>query len=327
MKIAITGANGHVGSNLCRTLLEQGHHVRALTHKHTEAIQDLDLEFVQGDLLDPDSLPALLQEVDCCFHLAAIISIEGGKDGLVWKINAEGTRNLVHCALDLKVPRFIHFSSIHALQQSPVDLPIDESRPLVGETGLAYDVSKAAGERIIMDAVAKGLPAIILRPTAIVGPADPEPSLTGKAILQLFNHQIPALIPGGYDWVDVRDVVDVAIKAITKGKIGEQYMVSGKWASLQDLSALIRRISGKTTPNIVLPLWMAHLGLPFISLYSRFAGVPPLYTKETLQIIADGNRNIKNEKARSEFGYTPRPLEETIADLLTWFKDNDFIHK
>ncbi|MBN1200200.1 MAG: NAD-dependent epimerase/dehydratase family protein [Bacteroidales bacterium] len=321
MTIAVTGANGHVGSNLCRALKAQGHHVRALTHHHTTAIRDLDLECIQGDLLDPSSLPALLQGVDGCFHLAASISIQGDQSGMVWKINAEGTRNMVNCALEMQTPRFIHFSSIHALQQHPIDQGIDETRPLVENKGLAYDKSKAEGERIVMHAVNQGLQAIILRPTAIIGPADPEPSLTGKAVLQLLNHQIPALIPGGYDWVDVRDVVDVAVKAISKGTIGESYLISGRWASLKELSGLISQISARKTPGVVMPMWLAHVGLPFISLYSRLAGVPPLYRKETLQIIAEGNRNISHEKAHRDFGYVPRPLEQTIGDLLDWFEE------
>jgi len=325
MKIAVTGANGHVGSNLCKALLEHGHEVKALIHKNSKAIQGLPLEQVPGNTFDKDSLRRLLHDVDCCYHLAAYISISGDPDGMVWRTNAEGTRNMIEVARELRIKRFIHFSSIHAFQQHPVDQPLDEARPLVGSKGLAYDVSKAEGERIVKAAVDDGLDALILNPTAIIGPADPEPSLTGQALLELYLRQIPALIPGGYNWIDVRDIVDASINALTMGKRGENYLLAGEWHSLLDLSKLIKQITGQKTTQTIMPMWIARIGLPFITLYSKLTGVKPLYTSESLTIISEGNREISNEKARRELDFTPRRLDETIRDMFTWFKDNGYL--
>jgi len=326
MKVAVTGANGHVGSNLCKELLNQGYQVRALTHHHKEAIQDLPVELVQGDILDKDSLRNFLHGVDYCVHLAAIISIKGDADGMVWKINTEGTRNITEAALENKIKRFIHFSSIHAFQQHPVDQPLDETRPLVGSEGFAYDRSKAEGERIVLQAVRNGLDAIVLSPTAIIGPGDPEPGLIGTALLELYHHQIPALVPGGYNWVDVRDVVQGAINALTMGQVGEKYLLSGKWHTLLELSKTVAKVSSAKTPQVVMPLWVAKFGLPFITLYSKVSGVEPLYTRESLQIIAEGNRRISNEKARHALNYSSRSLEESVRDSLNWFKEQGLIH-
>lgn len=326
MKIAVTGANGHVGSNLCKALLQQGYQVRALTHKHSKAIQDLPIELFQGDILDKDSLRPFLQDTDFCFHLAAFISIKGDPDGMVWKINAEGTRNIAEIAREQQIKRFIHFSSIHAFRQHPTDEPLDETRPLVGSAGFAYDRSKAEGERAVHQAVADGLDAVILCPTAIIGPDDPEPGLIGKALLELYHNQIPALVPGGYNWVDVRDVVQGAIHAITMGKRGEKYLLSGTWHSLLDLSQLVAKVTGARTPQTEMPMWVAKLGLPFITLYSHLAGVEPLYTKESLQIISEGNRFIDNEKARRELNFSSRELEETVRDTFSWFREQGYIH-
>ena len=277
------------------------------------------MEIIQGVIMYPVVLDKLFYQVDGCFHLAAIISIEGGYSGNVWKVNAEGTRTVVDAALRNEVSRFIHFSTIHAFQQKPLNGKLDETRPIVGTKGMPYDVSKAAGERIVIDSVSKGLNALILCPTAIIGPSDPGPSLTGKAVLEMVHQQIPALIPGGYDWVDVRDIVDAAIQAITKGRIGEKYILSGHYHSLLELSRLIASVSGRKTPQLVLPMWLAWMGLPFIQIYSRLQGVQPLYTKDSLKIIAESNQLIQNEKARHELGFSPRPLEETIRDLIAWF--------
>lgn len=326
MIIAVTGANGHVGVNLCKALLEQGHQVKALIHQHNQGIRSLPLTIIPGDLLNRETLVPLLTGVDIVFHLAARISITGDPDGMVAKINIQGTRNMLDTAIECGVRRFIHFSSIHAFHQHPVGQMLDESRPLVENTeGFAYDRSKAAGERAVMEAAGKGFDAFVLSPTAIIGPADWEPSLAGNAVIDIYNHKIPSLVPGGYDWVDVRDVVNAAISAMEKGRAGEKYLLAGHWHSLMEFSGFIRLHSGRKTVNFVLPMWIARVGLPFISLYSKMSGTKPLYTSESLTIIAEGNRMISNNKAKRELDFNPRPLSDSIKDLLTWFKENGMI--
>lgn len=327
MKIAVTGANGHVGLNLCKALLEHGHQIKALKHFHSQGIELLPVAIIKGDLLDNRSLIPLLEEVDVVFHLAARISITGDPDGMVNRINAEGTRNMLETAFKCKVKRFIHFSSIHAFQQQPQGKPLDESRPLVTDEGFAYDRSKAAGERAVMEAAKNGLDALVLSPTAIIGPSDPEPSLIGNAVIDIYNHRIPSLVPGGYDWVDVRDIVSAAISAIDKGRTGEKYLLSGHWHSLQEFSALIEQHSGRKTIRTVLPMWVARTGLPFITLYSTLSGTKPLYTSESLTIIHEGNRMISHDKATRELDFNPRPLTDTIRDFLAWLKETGHINQ
>lgn len=324
MNIAVTGANGHVGYNLCRLLLGKGYRVKALAHKHTEAIGKLDLTLVRGDLADKSSLLELMDGVEVVFHLAAQISITGDPSGSVYRSNAEGTRNMLSAARDRNIKRFIHFSSIHAFQQDPQDRTLDETRPLVGSEAFAYDRSKAEGERAVMEAARNGMDAVVLSPTAIIGPADPEPGLTGKAVLQLMNRKIPALVPGGYNWIDVRDVAFAAFSAIEKARSGEKYLVAGTWHSVRELSEIIGRHSGVKTVQTVLPTWTARVGLPFITLYSKLTGNEPLYTSESLEILAQGNRLIDNTKAKKELGLDPRPLDQTIKDLIGWFRENNF---
>ena len=322
MKIAVTGANGHVGVNLCKALLEQGHKVKALTHQHTNGLHHIPVTLIKGDVLDKESLKPLLTDIDVVFHLAARISITGDRDGMVSRINTEGTRNMVAVAKEYGIKRFIHFSSIHAFKQQPLSQPLDETRPLVENEGFSYDRSKAAGERAVMEAVINGFPALVLSPTAIIGPADPEPSLTGNAVIDIYNRKIPSLVPGGYDWVDVRDIVAAAISAIDRGRIGEKYLLSGHWHSLQEFSGLIGTHSGRKTVNTILPMWIARFGLPYIALFSKLSGTKPLYTSESLTIITEGNRMINNAKARTELNFNPRPLAETIEDFLRWLKEN-----
>jgi dihydroflavonol-4-reductase len=327
MKIAVTGANGHVGYNLCKSLVDKGFQVRALTHKHTDSISKLNLTLVKGDVLDKTSLLDLMDGADVVFHLAAQISITGDPSGSVYRNNADGTKNMLSAARDRKIKRFIHFSSIHAFCQDPQEMALDETRPLVGSEAFAYDRSKAEGEKAVMEAARNGMDAIVLSPTAIIGPADPEPGLTGKAVLQLLNHKIPALVPGGYNWIDVRDVVSTAISAIENARPGQKYLVAGRWHSLKELSAIVSKHSGIKTVQTVLPFWSARIGLPFITMYSKLTGSEPLYTSESLEIVAKGSRLIDNSKSKKELGLEPRPLDETIHDLISWFKTNNYLNK
>ncbi|MEI6435013.1 MAG: NAD-dependent epimerase/dehydratase family protein [Bacteroidota bacterium] len=321
MKIAVSGANGHVGVNLCKALVERGHFVNALVHKHAGGLQGLPIQLVHGDILDKNTLNPLIEGSDVVYHLAARISITGDQNGMVSLINTEGTKNMLDVAARCKVGRFIHFSSIHAFRQYPYNEPLTESRPLVGAEGFAYDRSKAAGERAVMEAVGNGLDAVVLSPTAIIGPKDFEPSLVGKAVIDICKGKIPSLAPGGYDWVDVRDVVEAAINASDHGRTGQKYLLSGHWHSLKEFSQMIGIHTRRKTVSAVVPMWLARVGLPFTSLYSKVAGTDPLYTSESLKIISEGNRQISHSKASIELNHHPRPFSDTMRDFLSWLKE------
>lgn len=325
MVIAVSGANGHVGVNLCRRLIENGHIVRTLVHKNDYALKSLETTMVRGDLLNPDELFSFIDGAEIVFHLAAKISISGVKGEYLKRINVEGTRNLVQQSKKAGVRRFIHFSSIHAVNQAPYNQILNEERDLVGKGAFLYDRSKAEGEKIVLSSGNDGMETIVLSPTAIIGPSDPEPSLTGQAFLQLFHRQVPALVPGGYNWVDVRDIVETAISSIEKGRCGEKYLLSGSWHSLKEISEMIHQITGQSTPRIEMPFWIARAGLPFITLFSKLTGGVPLYTRESLTIIQHSNKSISNQKARNELGFNPRPVRETIKDIFDWFEKEGYL--
>ena len=325
MKIAVTGATGHVGTNLCRHLISKGQTVKALIHKSDFGLHDIDVEKVPGDITDTKALNELFYGVDVVIHLAAKISITRKNVDEVKRINVEGTRNVVRTAKEQKVKKYIHFSSIHALDHRPLNEKMDETHPLITENPLPYEMTKAAGERLVREAAANGLDATIINPTAIIGPYDYKPSLMGQVIIKLYNRQLPALVKGGYDWVDVRDICDAVYSCIENGKKGERYILSGKWAGLPESSYLISKVSGRKTPSLIAPDWLAKIGVPFMQLYADFLHEQPLYTFETLEIIKMGNRMISNEKAKKDLGFTNRSLETTLKDTIDWFKSNNVI--
>ncbi len=325
MKIAVTGASGHVGANLVPALLAAGHEVRALyrTAAHRRALDGLAVELRRGDLLTPGFAEEALRGVGAVVHLAGLISIDGDPGGRVMRTNVEGTRNVVEACLANGVRRLIHFSSIDAVaftRDAPV---VDEGTPLVDDRAFAYRVSKRRGEEEAWKGAAAGLEVTVLRPSAILGPKDYFVSASGQMLRALFANTLPALVDAGFDWVDVRDVVAAALVALRSECPGESYLITGHYATTPELSRLCRRVSGRPTPRLTLPLGMAYLGLPFLRLQSRLLRTPPLYTHETLRLLRTCNRNCSSAKAERELGYAARPLEETIRDTYAWYREGE----
>jgi dihydroflavonol-4-reductase len=324
MKIAVTGANGHVGANLCRRLLAEGHQVKALVHQNINSLKGLNIEIVQGGLQDLNALRSLCKDSEVVFHLAAMISIDGHKNKLM-EVNVEGTKNLIKVIQENGVRRMVHFSSIHALSHFPLDQPMDETRPLVMEGPTWYEITKSRAEKIVLDATKGNLDAVVINPTAIVGPNDFTPSLVGTVLIRLYNNSLPALVPGGYNWVDVRDVVHGAIAAMDKGRKGERYILGGKWVSVKDLASMVGKVTGKKVTMFTLPTAVAKIGVPFIKAYAKIAGQEPLYTFESLRTLLEVNTMISNEKANEEFNYSSRDFEVTIRDTMDWFQLHGYL--
>ncbi|MBN2245697.1 MAG: NAD-dependent epimerase/dehydratase family protein [Candidatus Aminicenantes bacterium] len=325
MKIAVTGASGHIGVNLCRLLVNKGIQVRALIHENRLGIDDLELETVSGDLLDLPSLKTLVDGVDIVFHLAAVISIQGKKDKEILSLNVEGTRNLLKAASEASVKRFIHFSSIHALSQEPYAKVLDETRPIAINDWMVYSRSKALAEKEVLRFCDSGLDAVILNPTAVIGPFDYRPSLLGRALILMASGRLPFIVPGGYNWVDVRDVAQAAFSSIKNARRGERYLLSGHWSDLKALSRIVSNCSGRKPPWISCPRWLAKIGLPFIQSYCFFNRTEPLYTYDSINTLKRAHQNISHQKAAQELGFTPRPLEESLKDTLEWFRENGYL--
>jgi dihydroflavonol-4-reductase len=323
MKIALTGASGHIGANLCRKLLDDNHDLRVLTNQFTDSLEGLELEAVKGDILNMTSLKELADGAEVLIHLAASISING--DQHVLDTNVVGTKNVLDVVRSCQVKRLLHFSSIHALVHQPRDQTLDEGRPLAVSDHIIYNQSKALAEELVRHAVASGLDAVIINPTSVMGPNDFKPSLIGQAIIQLYKGKIPALIPGGYDWVDVRDVVAGTISAIEIGRTGQSYLLSGHFKTLLELYEDIIGIQGKDKKLPVIPFWLAEVGVPFLKAWARVSGNRPLYTKESVEILKTSHSNISSKKAQKELGYESRPFKDTIRDTIKWFKENGYL--
>ncbi len=324
--IVITGAAGLMGGNLARTLIADGQRVRGLIYQDLRAVEGLDIQLIQGDILDQVSLHNAFHGAETVYHLAASISLAQSNWSNMEATNVTGTRNVVEACLTCGVRRLIHISSIHALQQEPFDQPLDETRPLAqSPKHPPYDRSKAYAELEIQKGLQHGLDAVIINPTGIIGPNDFKPSYFGKALIAIAEGRTPALVKGGFDWADVRDVVAGTIAAAQLAPTGAKYLLSGHWRSVTDIARQIVALTSCSLPRLTLPLWLAYLGLPVIRAISTINAKELLYTRFSLNALKS-NQHISHAHATHNLGYRPRPFEETLADTINWFTQSDHIN-
>lgn len=319
MKTAVTGATGHVGVHLVRTLLARGDRVRTVVRRRIDGLEGLSVEMAEADLDNVPALTAAFAGCELVFHAAARISITRDDAAAVEAVNVHGTRNVLAACRAAGVRRLLHFSSIEAIEPRPWDRPVDEDRPGVDASrGSPYALSKARGEREAL-AAGNGLEVVVVNPTAIIGPLDLRPSLLGRAIVALARGRLPMLVDGGFDWVDVRDVAAAAVAASERARPGRRYIVGGRWASMAELAALVCARVGRTPPRLVCPYPVARAWAPVSARFNLLIGREPLFTSSSLEVLR-GNRVVSHERAARELGYRPRSLETTVADTVDWFR-------
>jgi len=317
-KIGITGASGHIGGMVSKQLIESGHSIGAFVYQ-----SKIDLNIPQhfGDLCSAEDVNEFVKHYDVIIHLAADISVDNRAKDKMWRTNVEGTRNIVDACKRYGVKRLVHCSSIAAINQFPLEEPIDETRDLVNndsKTATAYGKSKAAAERVVLDAIKEGLEVVMVAPTSVMGPMDYKPSVLGQSLLDMYFNRIPAVVKGGQDWVDVRDIAAGVVAAMERGKSGEKYLLGSEFFTIQELSKLIGEIFQRKTPSLALPFWIARLGVPFEEFKSRRSAKENGFTQEGLTALKYGNTKISHEKASRDLGYNPRPVRKSLKETLEW---------
>ncbi len=324
MMTMVTGASGFLGGVLVRALLAEGRAVRACDLRRSQALDGLDGEFMQMDILDRPALETALHGVGTVFHVAAMISVSGDPTGRVWDVNVNGARNVAEIALAAGVGRLVHCSSVHAYDLE-VDAELTETSPRsISPTLPVYDRSKAAGEAAVREVIERGLDAVIVNPTGILGPYDFAPSRMGQVLLALFRHRLPMLIDGGFNWVDVRDVATSMLAAEAGGRTGQNYLLPGHHRSVPEIATVTEQISGVRRPRLTIPMGIARMLGPMGDAMNRRSGNSLSYTSEALHALRF-SPPVSGVKAGRELGHRPRPFEETIGDTYRWFHENGVI--
>jgi dihydroflavonol-4-reductase len=325
--IVITGATGHLGNVLIRKLLHQNKKVRVviLPGEDTASLEGLEVDKVEGDVRDPDSLRRAFQGADLVFHCAGVISILPGQNQQLYQVNVLGTRNVVNMCLETRVKRLVYTSSIHALSEPESGIVFDESSGFNPENVLGeYSKSKTLGTLEVIKGIEKGLDAVILCPSGIIGPYDYRVSEMGKLIVDFVKGKVKVYIAGAYDFVDVRDVAKGHILAGEKGRKGECYILSGQQISVLQLLKFLEEITGAKAPSLKVPHQVARVTGFFNVLYCNLMKIKPLFTPFSIDVLAS-NSLVSCQKAQDELGYSSRSIYESIRDTVQWFKQKGMI--
>jgi len=285
-------------------------------------IEELGVEIYYGDVRNIDDVRAAMKGVDTVFHLAGIIGIGSGKKKLMYSVNVEGTRNIVDVCLEQNVKKLVYASSVHAIRELKNNMTIMETKEFEPDKVKGtYAKTKAMATCIVLKGVEKGLDAVVVHPSGVIGPYDFKLSNIGQLILDFMAQKLYAYIDGAYNFIDVRDVAKGIVLAEKNGRAGECYILSGEKVTVKMLLDYLEDITGVKAPKFKLAYAFAKMTGPFAELYYKIARRQPLFTSYSISTLKS-NCNFSNAKARKELGFKPRPIVNTLKDTVKWMQDN-----
>jgi dihydroflavonol-4-reductase len=328
MKAFVTGATGLLGNNLVRLLVQQGYEVKALVRSKEKAQKLLgdvkNVEFIQGDMENVPGFADALQGCDVLFHTAAYFR-EYYQPGNHWpkleKINVKGTIELLEAADKHGVKKAIHVSSGGVIGESDGTANEDTAASGLALENL-YFRSKVETEKAIANFLkTHTMPVVMILPGWMYGPGDAAPTSAGQLVQDFLNRKLPGVIQGYAGIADARDVASAMIQAIEKGKSGERYLVAGQLYTLLEVMKTLEKVSGVPSPRLYIPTPVALIIAWLSETYARLTGGSTLITVNGVRTIAK-RHEVSSEKAVRELGAKFRPLEDTLRDIVNWYKSN-----
>lgn len=324
----LTGATGLLGSNLIRILLGKGYPVRVLVLPGDPAGDALppEVEKTQGDVCDADSLTRFFAVPPdtgrVVIHAAAIVTLDPNPNEKVRRVNVEGTKNMVDMCVRHGVEKLVYISSTSAIPEPPRGQRIRETEHFDPEkvTGY-YAKTKAMASALVMHAVEEhGLNASLVLPSGIFGPYDSGFGMITSSVKMVAEGRMPVSIGGTFSAVDVRDLAAGIVACAEKGVKGKSYIMAGSQFTFQELVQTICRNACIRAPGVSLPLWLLRPFAGIGSLYTRITNRPAWFSRFTVYNL-ERNNDFDATRAKTELGFTCRPMEETVADTITWLRE------
>lgn len=311
--ILVTGGAGLLGKELITQLLNEGKQVRAIYNKtKLDNFNSKNLEQVQCNILDVIGLEEAMQGVEQVYHCAAVVNFNPRRKQEMYKVNIEGTANVVNVALDEGVKKMVFVSSVAALGRIRKDESINETMNWTEETSnSSYGQSKYLAEMQVWRGIGEGLDAVMVNPVIILGPGDWN-SGSSQIFKSIYN-EFPWYAEGTTGFVDVRDVVKAMIELMNSNITAERFIISAENRSYADVFGLIAKAFGKKPPHKKVTPALAKIIWRLEAIKSYFSGKDPLVTKETAATalaMADFD-NSKLKKFLPEFTY--RKIEDSIT--------------
>lgn len=327
--ILVTGGTGLVGSHLLYELTRKGHKVKALLRPGKKQYETRKLfscfsgenehlvdqvEWVEGDVLDPFSLQQAMQDVDYVYHCAAMISFNPRELKAMLAVNVEGTANVVNACLENGIKKLCHVSSIASLGQAEKGEMIDENAKWkTSRINSGYAISKYGGEREVWRGIEEGLSAVIVNPSVIIG-AGCHRKATNKLFHNIENF-LPYYISGINGYVDVRDVVNAMIMLMESTVSGERFVLNSENLSLREFFIKVADILGKPHPRIEMNGRIMNVIAWLDEMRSLLTKSTPLLTRENVR-ASMSKSYYSSQKFSSAFNYAFIPMTESLTEAL-----------
>lgn len=323
----VTGATGFVGNQVVRALLDDGDGVRCLVRHTDDAVllDGLAVERVAGDLRDPASVRRAVRGVDRVFHCAADYRLYVPDPDTMYRTNVDGTRHVMEAAWSFGIRRVVHTSSVGALGLRADGRPADESAPVGLDDMIGtYKRTKFLAERVAEEWAGRGLPVVIVNPTAPVGDGDVRPTATGRMILDFLRRRMPAYLDTGLNFVDVRDVARGHVLAAERGRVGQRYILGNRNLTMQQVLNLLAGITGLPAPRLRLPHWPVLAFAAIDTAISRWIGCSPRAPLDAVR-MARHRMFFDGAKAVRELGMPQTPVEHALERAVRWFHDRGYV--
>lgn len=329
MTVLLTGATGFVGAAVLRRLAAAGHTVRVLARPGGDRrnLAGIDCEIAEGDLTDPASLRRAVAGCSGLMHVAADYRLWVPDPRVLYRTNVEGTRDLLRAAAEAGIGRIVYTSSVATLGLNPDGTPADEETPvalasMIGDYKRSKFLAEAEVRRLIQE---EGVPAVVVNPSAPIGPRDVKPTPTGRLIVEAATGRIPAFVDTGLNVVHVDDVAEGHMLAYARGRVGERYILGGADMTLQGILGQVAGLVGRRPPRVRLPRLPLYPVAFVAEAIARLGGKgEPLITIDGLR-MSRKRMYFSSAKAQRELGYAPRASVEAIRDAVGWFRDNGYL--
>lgn len=329
-KAFVTGASGFIGSAVVRELLADGVEVRVLMRKGADqrTIEDLDVEVIEGDLLDVSALAKGLVGADACFHVAGMnqLWLRGRGDiKRIYEANDRGAGLVLRTAAEAGCEAIVHTSTVAVIARPAEDRHSHEDDYAVEhELAVHYARSKFLGEARAKKLAEEGAPVVIVNPSAPMGPWDVKPTPTGRVVLDFLRRKMPGYMETGLNVIDVQDCARGHILAGQKGKPGERYILGHENLPVLKIFELLSELSGIPAPKFKVPKAVGLLTGFLSELKSRATGRPPAVPLAGVR-MAMKPMFYDNKKAVRDLGLPTRPVKETLRRAAAWFVEHDYV--
>lgn len=320
MKVLVTGANGHIGANVVRSLLKQNYQVKAFIRKEsdTRGLEGLEFETCYGDVMNAESLEQAVLGCDAVIHLAAVYKTIAKTPEEIVEPAIEGAKNVFAAAHKAGIKRIVYTSSI-----ASIGFSYDRNKMLTGEdwnqdAQNPYYIAKTQSEKAAQELARKyGIHLVVICPAIVLGPHDYRVTPSNQMVMDWINGSGITYV-GGMNLVDVRDVADLHVAALTKGENCKRYIAGGENCVVKDIGKKVQELSGRNPTHLPTSRGTTLLMARFVEGFCKLFGITPPFTYDLIYEVLERWGFYDFQETVDTFGITPRKSEESLKGSIDW---------